>query len=60
MIHHSMICAGIDVSKTRLDIAIHPGGAHLSVAYDAAGLKQLDALVAAKQAGEGDLYSLLI
>ncbi len=56
----SMICAGIDVSKTRLDIALPPAGAHLSVAYDAAGLKQLDALVAAKQAGEGDLYSLLI
>ncbi len=46
MIDHSMICAGIDVSKTRLDIAIHPGGAHLSVAYDAAGLKHLDAFVA--------------
>lgn len=46
MVHDSMICAGIDVSKARLDIAIHPGGAHLSVAYDTAGLKRLDAFVA--------------
>ena len=42
----SMICAGIDVSKTKLDIALHPAGAHLSVGYDEAGLKRLDAFLA--------------
>jgi transposase len=42
----SMICAGIDVSKNRLDAALHPGGAHLSVAYDEAGLRRLDAFLA--------------
>jgi transposase len=41
----SMICAGIDVSKAKLDIALHPTGAHLSVCYDAAGLKRLDAFL---------------
>lgn len=39
---NSMICAGVDVSKAKLDIALHPGPAFLSVAYDEAGLKQLD------------------
>lgn len=38
----SMICAGIDVAKDHLDIAIHPGGASLRVTYDAQGLSQLD------------------
>jgi transposase len=46
MIDDSMICAGIDVSKTALDIVIHPGGAHLRVAYDDAGLRRLDAFLA--------------
>lgn len=41
----SMICAGIDVAKSRLDIVIHPGGATLSVAYDTAGLETLDAFL---------------
>jgi transposase len=41
----SMICAGIDVGKSHLDISIHPGGAKLKVAYDAAGLKTLDAFL---------------
>lgn len=45
MIDHSMICAGIDVSKVRLDIVLHPSGTHLKVAYDAAGLRQLDAFM---------------
>lgn len=47
MTNTSMICAGIDVSKAKLDIALHPAGAHLSVCYDEAGLKQLDAFLAA-------------
>lgn len=42
MIDDSMIYAGIDVSKDHLDIALHPGGACLRVAYDRAGLKTLD------------------
>lgn len=41
----SMICAGIDVAKCHLDIAIHPGGASLRVAYDAQGLDALDAFL---------------
>lgn len=45
MTDHNMICAGIDVSKSHLDIAIHPGEAKLRVAYDAAGLKALDAFL---------------
>jgi transposase len=36
-------CAGIDVSKDRLDVALHPGGEAFTVTRDAAGL---DALVA--------------
>jgi transposase len=40
-----MICAGIDVGKHQLDISIHPGGAKLKVAYDADGLKTLDAFL---------------
>jgi transposase len=43
MADHSMICAGIDVAKNKLDAVIYPGGAHLCVAYDAQGLKHLDA-----------------
>jgi transposase len=45
MTDNSMICAGIDVGKSHLDIAIHPGDARLRVAYDAAGLKRLDAFL---------------
>ncbi|MDM9629001.1 IS110 family transposase [Rhizobium sp. S152] len=45
MTDNSMICAGIDVGKSHLDIAIHPGDATLRVAYDAAGLKALDAFL---------------
>ena len=45
MTNPSMICAGIDVSKSRLDVALHPGGACLSVAYDEAGLRRLDAFL---------------
>jgi transposase len=43
----SMNCAGIDVCKTKLDIALHPGEVHLKVAYDADGLRQLDAFMRA-------------
>ena len=42
---NSMICAGIDVSKAKLDVALHPGGEHLVVEYTAAGLKKLDAFL---------------
>ena len=42
----SMICAGIDVAKDKLDIALHPTGRHLTVSYDAPGLKRLDAFLA--------------
>lgn len=42
----SMICAGIDVAKDKLDIALHPTGRHLEVCYDAGGLKRLDAFLA--------------
>lgn len=42
----SMTCAGIDVSKATLDIALHPSGAHLKVSYDEAGLGRLDAFLA--------------
>jgi len=41
----SMICAGIDVAKSHLDIAIFPCGESLRVGYDADGLKQLDAFL---------------
>lgn len=41
----SMICAGIDVGKSHLDICIHPGGARLRVGNDAAGFKTLDAFL---------------
>lgn len=37
------IDTGIDVSKDRLDVALHPGGEPFALARDAAGL---DALVA--------------
>ena len=43
MAEHSMTCAGIDVAKKKLDAVILPGGAHLCVPYDTAGLKRLDA-----------------
>jgi len=43
-----MNCAGIDVCKTKLDIALHPGEVHLKVAYDADGLRQLDAFMRAR------------
>lgn len=39
-------CAGIDVSKDRLDIALYPGGQHLSVDYTKQGLAALDRFVA--------------
>ncbi|MBX5152980.1 hypothetical protein HJB78_18600 [Rhizobium lentis] len=45
MTDNNMICAGIDVGKSHLDIALHPGRARLRVTYDAAGLKALDAFL---------------
>jgi transposase len=39
------ICAGIDVSKSKLDIVVLPSGEHLEVAYTKQGLKQLDAFL---------------
>lgn len=45
MTDNSMICAGIDVGKSHLDIALHPGKARLRVTYDTAGLKALDAFL---------------
>lgn len=39
-------CAGIDVAKDGLDIALYPGGEHLSVAYTVEGLVALDRFVA--------------
>jgi transposase len=47
---NSMICAGIDVSKDKLDIAIHPSGAHCVVDYTVEGFKKLDAFLIAHQA----------
>jgi transposase len=45
MTDNSMICAGIDVGKSHLDIALHPGKARLRVTYDPDGLKALDAFL---------------
>lgn len=39
------VCVGIDVSKARLDIALYPGDAFISVSYDEAGLRALDEFV---------------
>lgn len=38
---NSMIAAGIDVAKDKLDIALYPGKQHLIVTYDAEGLDKL-------------------
>lgn len=43
---HITVCAGIDVSKTKLDIVVLPGALHLVVEYSAAGLKELDLFLA--------------
>jgi transposase len=40
-----MTCAGIDVGKSHLDIAIHPGGMALRVCNDAKGLRALDSFL---------------
>lgn len=45
MMDHSMNCAGIDVGKNHLDIAVYPGGGALRVSNDARGLKALDAFL---------------
>lgn len=48
MTEHETItcCAGIDVSKAKLDAVVMPGGDHLVVAYTSQGLKELDAFLA--------------
>jgi len=48
MTEHETItcCAGIDVSKAKLDAVVMPGGDHLVVAYTRQGLKELDAFLA--------------
>lgn len=38
-------CAGIDVSKEKLDAVVMPGAEHLVVAYTKEGLKELDAFL---------------
>lgn len=43
----SLCSAGIDVSKAKLDVAVYPGGASLSVDYTAEGLLQLDRFLCA-------------
>ena len=46
--HETIICcAGIDVSKAKLDVALWPGGGHKVFAYTAAGLRELDRFLAA-------------
>lgn len=47
MLDTNMISAGIDVSKEKLDIALHPGGQHLMVSYDTEGLNELSRFLAA-------------
>lgn len=42
MSHDSMIVAGIDVSKSRLDVALYPQTLTRAFAYDAEGLAALD------------------
>jgi transposase len=46
MEHDSMICAGVDVSKTKLDVVIYPGKQHLTVPYTPEGLEKMDAFLA--------------
>lgn len=46
MTNNSMICAGIDVAKDHLDIALYPGEETLSVSYDRHGLAVLDRFLA--------------
>ena len=50
MTYNSIISAGIDVAKLKLDIVIYPSGQHLTVDYDAAGLKQMDGFMQAHHA----------
>lgn len=47
MIDVSICSAGIDVSKSKLDVAVYPGGACLRVDYSAEGLVELDGFLAA-------------
>ena len=42
----AVVAAGIDVSKAKLDVAIHPGGTHRVFAYTAEGLALLDGFLA--------------
>lgn len=45
MTNDSMVSAGIDVSKDKIDVAVHPGGLHRVLPYTEAGLRLLDAFL---------------
>lgn len=47
--HTSTCCAGIDVSKSKLDVALWPGGEHRVFDYTAEGLRQLSGFLASRQ-----------
>lgn len=49
--HTNMICAGIDVSKSWLDVVLHPGGQALRVDYTDKGLRELDGFLRAHGVG---------
>ena len=44
-------CAGIDVAKDKLDVALWPCGTHAVFAYSGAGLAELDRFLAAHKVG---------
>ncbi|NEJ73359.1 IS110 family transposase, partial [Rhizobium phaseoli] len=43
------VVVGIDVSKDRLDVALHPSGEHFAVSNDHAGLEELIARLGASR-----------
>ena len=47
----STFCAGIDVSKAKLDVALWPGGEHRVFDYTAAGLRELSRFLAGRRVG---------
>lgn len=48
--HHTITCcAGIDVSKDKLDVVLWPGGAHGVFDYTGAGLAELDRFLVARK-----------
>lgn len=46
MTDNTTCCAGIDVAKAKLDIALHPGGEHIVVDYTQDGLAAMDRFLA--------------